>query len=68
MTLTKINTKVTFPQLLDMKPYLYTKDSQDTLYNLKGVILHTGYAQAGHYRSLIKDNQVWYLFDDKQVT
>ena len=41
----------------------------DTLYKLKGVILHSGFAQAGHYRSLIKDEKGdWYMFDDRSVS
>lgn len=44
MALTKINTKVEFLQILDMAPFLYEKTENDTIYNLKGVILHTGYA------------------------
>lgn len=69
MALTKINTRVEFPQELDMRAFMLENDQpdEDTHYFLKGVVLHTGYAQAGHYRSLIKEKNKWYLFDDRSV-
>ncbi len=38
-------------------------------YRLKGVILHIGNADAGHYISLIRDNasNKWYEFNDSKV-
>lgn len=40
-------------------------------YNLKGVIIHTGTAESGHYYSIIKDNypnsQRWLEFNDSNV-
>ena len=38
-------------------------------YNLNGVIIHTGFADSGHYYSIIKDsnNCNWYEFNDTHV-
>lgn len=44
MQLIKINTRVEFPHSLNLAPYFYENEEKDTIYNLKGVILHTGYA------------------------
>ncbi len=46
----------------------------ELLYELKGVVIHSGTAQGGHYFSLIKDRLSaqtgtdWYTFNDKYVT
>ena len=44
MSLTKINSKLEFPKLLNMKNYLKDQTNTETEYKLKGVILHSGYA------------------------
>jgi len=40
------------------------------VYKLGGVVIHSGYAQGGHYYSFIKDRGTdkWYKFDDETVT
>lgn len=35
---------------------------------LKGVVIHSGCAESGHYYSLIKSEAEWYKFDDSRVT
>lgn len=37
-------------------------------YRLKGVILHNGTAEGGHYISLIRSKDIWYEFNDARVT
>lgn len=37
-------------------------------YFLKGVVIHSGCAESGHYYSLIKNNGEWFKFDDSRVT
>ena len=37
-------------------------------YDLKGVILHLGTGESGHYTCLIRDNNEWYEFNDSKVT
>lgn len=40
-----------------------------TQYRLKGVVIHTGTSEGGHYYSLIKDNRKdrWLKFNDQNV-
>ena len=57
----------------DNKNEIYKKKDEYYEYELKGVIIHKGFADAGHYVSLIKvDNQnnseeKWYEFDDSRI-
>jgi len=45
-------------------------DSNDFLYDLRGVLVHSGGSQSGHYYSFSKDSitNEWYKFDDDEVT
>ncbi|EGR28119.1 ubiquitin carboxyl-terminal hydrolase family protein, putative [Ichthyophthirius multifiliis] len=46
--------------------FIYDDDYYD--YNLRGIVIHQGNTEAGHYYSLIKhQNQKWYEFNDTQV-
>ncbi len=40
-----------------------------TRYRLKGVVVHTGTSEGGHYYSLIRDNrkEKWLKFNDQNV-
>lgn len=42
--------------------------SESKIYRLKGVIVHQGLSEAGHYFSLVKINKKWYEFNDNQIT
>jgi len=70
----KINDHYAFPLDLDMKEYsrefnkeenIYPKEYY--LYSLKGVVLHMGTAESGHYTSLIRTDNNWYEFNDTRV-
>jgi ubiquitin C-terminal hydrolase len=37
------------------------------IYDLTGVVLHTGTALGGHYTSCLRINEKWYAFNDTQV-
>lgn len=41
-------------------------------YDLKGVLLHSGTAESGHYTSLIREDEgetkTWFEFNDSQIT
>jgi len=45
-------------------------DDEDFMYELKGVLVHSGGAQSGHYYSFIRerDGSGWFRFDDDDVT
>ena len=92
----KINDRLSFPMELDMKPYtkegIVLQEENTRLpslrpdayykYHLKGVLIHAGTADSGHYYSIAKercehDKKVtesakpkmsWYMFNDSTVT
>lgn len=71
MQRTKINDFCEFPVLLDLRPWSDGSHSDDTyyLYDLVGVLVHSGNADYGHYYSIIKDQDqnAWFKFDDKHI-
>ena len=72
----KITSKFDFPfDNLNLKKYYSFSEKNKNLdedyfiYNLKGINIHKGTAEGGHYISLIKtENDKWYLFDDSSVS
>lgn len=67
----KITTKVNYPiENLDLSNYIDEKKrGQDLLYDLKGVVLHRGSLNSGHYTCYCRNahNNKWYHFDDEYV-
>lgn len=68
----KINDRHAFPMEFDASPYL-SKDadkSESYVYQLHGVLVHSGDLNAGHYFAFLKPTQdgFWYRFDDDRVT
>ncbi len=67
----KLNDYYEFSQELDLKPYTheYLLDDQ-CQYQLKGVVVHAGGAESGHYFSIIKDPHAerWIEFNDTKVS
>lgn len=76
----KINDRFEFPLSLDLYPFsseclgdVLPTDRRDRsyyLYKLKGIVVHSGNADSGHYYSFIQDrtNNNWYQFNDESVT
>ena len=71
----KLNNKVTFPDRLDIKPYLdesvlIQKPDLKTDYELFSIMIHSGSATGGHYYAYVKDflTDQWYNFNDERVT
>lgn len=68
----KINDRYEFPESFDASPYLSeTADmSEPWIYNLHGVLVHSGDMNAGHYYSFLKPTKdsPFYKFDDDRVT
>ena len=65
----KLNDYFEFPMILDMKKYLI-EDSKEknSEYDLKGIVIHLGTSECGHYYDLIKtENGKWYEFNDTIV-
>ena len=70
--MTKVNDRYEFPETFDASPYLSaTADkSEPYLYELHGVLVHSGDFNAGHYYAYLKPKSggPFYKFDDDRVT
>ena len=71
-TMMKLNDRYEFPEIFDASPYLSdTADrSEPYIYQLHGVLVHSGDFNAGHYYAFIKPKKdgFFYKFDDDRVT
>ncbi|MCO5550584.1 hypothetical protein L7F22_004072 [Adiantum nelumboides] len=67
----KLNKRVSFPEVLDISPYMSDEGDKPPLYHLYGVIVHIDMLNAsffGHYICYIKDFQgSWFKIDDSKV-
>jgi len=65
----KINQKIQFPELLQMKDYCLSKKN-NTNYSLSGICVHSGGLNGGHYYAMCKNHQnnQWYKFNDTHVS
>jgi len=75
MEKTKICTKFEYPSQLDMSHFVSDSSKhspENCLFELVGVIVHSGSADLGHYYSIIKERtsheKRWFKFDDHIVT
>ncbi|EAY03425.1 Clan CA, family C19, ubiquitin hydrolase-like cysteine peptidase [Trichomonas vaginalis G3] len=71
-TSVKINDYFEFPAELDLGEFL-AKDadhSKSNIYDLYGVLVHSGGSMCGHYYAFLRISQdpQWYKFDDQNVT
>jgi ubiquitin carboxyl-terminal hydrolase 7 len=68
----KINDRYEFPETFDAAPYLSDEadKSESWVYQLHGVLVHSGDLNAGHYYAFIKPaKDGWfYKYDDDKVT
>uniref|UniRef100_A0A1A7YAH0 Ubiquitin carboxyl-terminal hydrolase 48 n=1 Tax=Iconisemion striatum TaxID=60296 RepID=A0A1A7YAH0_9TELE len=66
----KLNTFISFPEQLDMGPFLEDKQDQKCIYELSAVLIHRGIsAYSGHYIAHVKDALTgdWYKFNDEEI-
>ncbi|KAA8529700.1 hypothetical protein F0562_034200 [Nyssa sinensis] len=68
----KLNKRVTFPETLDLKPYMSEAGDDNDIYKLYAVVVHVDMLNAsffGHYICYTKDFcGNWYRIDDCKVT
>ena len=68
----KVNDRHEFPEEFDASPYLSDEadKSEPWIYQLHGVLIHSGDFNAGHYYAFLKPTKDghWYKFDDDRVT
>ncbi|KAM0274993.1 hypothetical protein ACHAQH_007683 [Verticillium albo-atrum] len=80
LTRSKINDYFSFPNRIDMRPYTVeflneesSTDEQD-VFELVGVLVHSGTAESGHYYSYIRERpsnaetETWLEFNDEAVS
>ncbi|EFC46926.1 peptidase C19 family ubiquitinyl hydrolase [Naegleria gruberi] len=65
----KLGNMVTFPFELDVSKYL-EDNTQNAIYELFGVLVHSGTSSGGHYYAYIKSfsSDKWYNFNDSNVS
>ena len=68
----KIDNFISFPMVVDMKPYVGTGDAissspQSLNYSLFSVVCHHGDLTGGHYNCFVKHHSRWYLCNDSIV-
>lgn len=70
--MTKVNDHLEFPEIWDASPYLskYADMTESWVYQLHGVLVHSGDLSAGHYYAFLKSSNGgnFYKFDDDRVT
>ncbi|XP_032903844.1 ubiquitin carboxyl-terminal hydrolase 48 isoform X4 [Amblyraja radiata] len=65
----KLNSYISFPEVLDLTPYLERKDI-GCVYELTAVLIHRGVsAYSGHYIAHVRDDRTgdWYKFNDEEI-
>ncbi|KAF9893427.1 hypothetical protein FE257_010739 [Aspergillus nanangensis] len=80
MMRSKINDEFQFPEHIDMSPFKVeylsdpNGDTKEDVFELVGVLVHTGTAESGHYYSYIRERPTadgsgsWVEFNDSDVT
>ena len=68
----KLNKRVIFPEVLNMKPYMSGMGDKPPSYKLYAVVVHLDMMNAsfsGHYVCYVKNLQgAWYKIDDSKVS
>jgi ubiquitin C-terminal hydrolase len=62
----KLHNRFVFPFEFDLSP-VTENDEMEQIYELVGVIVHSGFASGGHYFNRICVNEEWMTFDDCSV-
>lgn len=66
----KVSTRIRYPEVLDLAPFVSGQKEKSLKYRLYGVLVHMGSTcGSGHYYAYVKssDNR-WYCMDDEDVS
>ncbi|EMS51605.1 Ubiquitin carboxyl-terminal hydrolase 21 [Triticum urartu] len=64
----KIDKHVAYPPELDLKPFHNNPDKEELMYDLYGVVEHSGLPNYGHYVCTIRSSpSTWHLMNDSNV-
>lgn len=65
----KITKHVSYPERLEMRPFMSDKQGGAVTYRLNAVLVHLGAScNSGHYFCFVRNsNGIWYLMDDSRV-
>ena len=65
----KINRYISYPEILDFRPYMSNAEGKPSSFNLNAVIVHAGHTFTnGHYFCYVKDSLGnWFRMDDNSV-
>ena len=66
----KITKHITFPEILNLRPYMSESTGEKVIYKLNSVLVHLGGScNSGHYYSYVRNSRdTWYQMDDSRVT
>lgn len=66
----KICKEVSFPEELNIRPFMSVNQGEPIIYKLYGVLVHSGFScNSGHYYCYVKaPNGTWYEMNDNRVT
>lgn len=65
----KITKPITYPEKLNLRPYMSDTQGDPVWYRLNAVLVHSGpTCNSGHYYCYVKNsNGIWYIMDDQRV-
>ena len=66
----KINSRFEFPEEIDLSQFLAKSDNTPNVYELYGVLVHSGTVSHGHYYAFLRTSlgPQWYQFNDSTVS
>lgn len=65
----KITKHITFPEILNLRPYMSEPNGETVLYKLNSIIVHLGGScNSGHYYAYVRSSRdTWFVMDDSRV-
>jgi len=68
-TMIKSTKHISFPQIIDVSPFLAATTNNKILYQLKSVVEHVGNASSGHYQTFRRcsENNKWIRCSDETI-